>query len=284
MIFSQLVHVIGFDFAIQWICWSISAYLHTEKFYDLAGSSTFLFLSIFCYKKYSSGHSRAAVQVTFIITWAVRLGLFLFTRILKDGQDRRFNKARDDPKILFVYWTLQGVWVFITLLPSLIMITEKRQSNLNFQDMLGWTLWIVGFLMEVVADYQKSQFRSIPANQDKFISTGLWSISRHPNYFGEILLWFGLFISASSSFTNWYQYLTILSPTFVYYLITRKSGIPLLERHAQTKWGRLIDYQKYVQDTPVLIPSLFWKKRGNFNTLLFSYWDGSDQIRDQIYT
>jgi len=260
MALSALLHILGLDFAVQWIFWSISAYFHTEKFYDLIGSSTFILLTTLCLRNYSSGHLRSTVQATFVLTWATRLGLFLFTRILKDGQDRRFNKARDDPKILFVFWSLQGVWVFVTLLPTLIMLTSRRQPNLNIQDLLGWTLWIVGFVVEVLADYQKSQFRSNPANYDKFINTGLWSVSRHPNYFGEILLWFGLFISASTSFTKWYHYLTILSPSFVYLLITRKSGIPLLEAHGQRKWGHLADYQRYLQETPVLFPSLFWKQ------------------------
>jgi len=143
----------------------------------------------------------------------------------------------------------------MTLLPTLVMLTQKRQPSLNIQDWLGWTLWIVGFVIEVVADHQKSQFRSIPSNQEKFISKGLWRFSRHPNYFGEILLWFGLFVSASSSFTKWFQYLTILSPTFVYLLITRKTGIPLLERYGLRKWGHMRDYQKYLQRTPVLVPT-----------------------------
>jgi len=257
MAFAALLHILGLDIAVQWIFWCFSAYFHTEKLYDLIGSSTFILLTIVCFRNYSSDHLRSTIQVTFILTWAARLGFYLFTRILKDGQDRRFNKARDDPKRLFVMWTLQGVWVFVTLLPTLIMLIQRRQPSVNFQDFLGWGLWMIGFVIEALGDYQKSQFRSNPANYDKFINTGLWSISRHPNYFGEILLWFGLFISASSSFTKWYQYLTILSPTFVYLLITRLSGVPLLESYAQRKWGHLADYQRYVQETPILVPSLF---------------------------
>ena len=148
----------------------------------------------------------------------------------------------------------------MTLLPTLMMLTQRLQPSLNYQDGLGWTLWMVGFAIEVLADHQKSQFRSHPTNHEKFISTGLWSRSRHPNYFGEILLWYGLFITASSTFTKWYQYLSILSPTFVYLLITRKTGIPLLERYGQRKWGHTGNYKKYLRETPVLIPTLLRRR------------------------
>ena len=94
--------------------------------------------------------------------------------------------------------------MFFTLLPSLMMVTKRLQPRLTTQDFIGWTIWLVGFSIEVFADYQKSVFRSDPTNKDTFITTGLWSLSRHPNYFGEILLWFGLYITASSSFNNWW--------------------------------------------------------------------------------
>jgi steroid 5-alpha reductase family enzyme len=135
-------------------------------------------------------------------------------------------------------------------------VMEKRQMKLGAQDYLGWTLWIIGFATEVIADHQKGQFRADPLNKETFIKTGLWSLSRHPNYFGEILLWFGLFISASSNFTKWWQYLSILSPTAVYLLITKMSGIPLLEQHGLKNWGHLPEYQTYLNNTPELIPQL----------------------------
>ena len=157
------------------------------------------------------------------------------------------------------------------------MMLQRKQPTLNAQDWLGWTMWTVGFATEVMADYQKSQFRSDPSNAGKFINTGLWSISRHPNYFGEILLWFGLFVSASSSYTKWWylikevasfslsinffsvyiqsrEYLSIMSPMFLTFLITKMSGIPPLESYGAKKWGHLPEYQAYLEKTPVLIP------------------------------
>ncbi|KAG7153786.1 Zinc finger protein 362-like [Homarus americanus] len=135
------------------------------------------------------------------------LGLFLFTRIVKAGKDRRFDKTRANPVRFFYAWTLQGVWVLVTILPSLLAVLSPRQRPVGTRDYIGWGIWAMGFLIEVVADYQKTVFKNNPANKDKFINTGLWALSRHPNYFGEILLWFGLYVSASSTFSGW-EYLT----------------------------------------------------------------------------
>jgi len=253
----------GIDFGVQWVMWGISSLLRTERFYDLTGSSTFLLIALKAYFDYSGKNVRAKIQTSAVVIWAVRLGFYLFSRVLKDGHDRRFTKAKEDPSLFLVYWTIQGVWILVTLLPSLMMIMEKSQGKVTIQEYLGWTMWTVGFLIEVIADYQKDQFRRDPANKDKFISTGLWSLSRHPNYAGEIFLWFGLFVSASSSFTSWWQHLSILSPTFVYLLITKVSGIPLLEQYGLKKWGNMPDYQAYINQTPELFPSLMqlinWK-------------------------
>ncbi|KZS12491.1 Uncharacterized protein APZ42_022630 [Daphnia magna] len=256
MAFMKLLYLSAIDFGIQWILWGLASWLKTEKFYDLAGSSTFALIAFLAYNKYSTGHIRTKIQTTAILLWAVRLGFYLFSRVLKEGHDRRFKDAKEDPSVFFVYWTLQGVWVIVTLLPSLLMVMQRRQPPLSALDWLGWLMWLVGFITEVVADYQKSQFRSNPANAGKFINTGLWSISRHPNYFGEILLWCGLFTSASSTFTNWWEYLTILSPMFLTYLITQMSGVPPLEKYGLQKWGLLPEYRAYLKNTPVLVPYL----------------------------
>ena len=158
-----------------------------------------------------------------------------------------------------------------------MLANEDNDKPLGKQDYLGWALWATGMFFEIVADMQKTAFKNDPKNQvsahhifensepkskyrlftqGKFITTGLWSISRHPNYFGEILLWFGLYISASSVFKGW-QYLGVLSPLFVHLLITRVSGIPLLEKAGLKKWGHLKEYQEYLKNTPSLVP--FWK-------------------------
>ena len=195
---------------------------------------------------------------------------------MKDGKDKRFDKVRDQPLRFLVFWLIQGLWVFVTLLPTLMLNESKRDRPLGAQDYIGWAIWAAGMVFEVTADLQKSAFRRDPANdvrlkfqlrkgyqfftvfsmfQGKFINTGLWSISRHPNYFGEISLWFGLYVSASSVFSG-LEYLAVLSPVFVHLLITKVSGIPLLEKAALKKWGSLPQYKEYLKNTPVLVPFL----------------------------
>ena len=136
------------------------------------------------------------------MAWAARLGLFLLIRVIRTGGDRRFEKALQNPLLFFQFWFLQGLWVFVTLLPTLMMNLAERELALGVRDYLGWFLWAVGMAFEVVADMQKSQFRAQPDNRGQFIRTGLWSISRHPNYFGEILLWFGLYMGKGKSMTR----------------------------------------------------------------------------------
>jgi len=252
---NKLLNLLATSLGIQWVGWSISAYFHTEKFYDLTGSLTFLLLSQQSYNA-SNQTNRQTIQCWMVTAWACRLGTFLFTRIIKDGKDPRFDKVRDEPSRLLVFWTIQGFWVFITLLPTFLLNESTRNKDITRQDYLGWGIWVVGFAFEVIADYQKSAFRSVPENKGKFIQSGLWSISRHPNYFGEISLWFGLYISASTVFKG-YQSFSVLSPIAVMLLITKVSGIPLLEKAGLRKWGKLAEYRKYLEQTPVLVP--FWK-------------------------
>lgn len=249
---SSWLQLLGVSVGVQWIAWTVAVFFQTEKFYDLVGSLTFLLVNHLSHGR-SSLTSRQNVVSYLVFAWACRLGTFLFLRVLKDGGDRRFDKAKHDPATFFKFWTIQGLWVFITLIPAITLNTSRRNPALSYRDYLGWVVWGLGFLLELVADMQKSIFKSNPANEGKFIQSGLWSVSRHPNYFGEICLWFGVYITCSSVFRRW-QYLTVASPVMVMLLITRISGIPLLEAAGQRRWGASAEYQKYLEDTPVLVP------------------------------
>jgi steroid 5-alpha reductase family enzyme len=153
---SSLAKVVVIDFAIQWSMWILAAHLKTEKFYDLIGSVSFITLSLLSLSWNGHPTARQKVQTAAICAWAMRLGLFLLVRVIKVGADRRFNKVRDNPRIFFVYWTMQGLWVLVSLLPTLIMNSKTKDWPLQTRDYAGWTLWGIGFLLEMMADYQKS--------------------------------------------------------------------------------------------------------------------------------
>jgi steroid 5-alpha reductase family enzyme len=189
------------------------------------------------------------------VIWATRLGTFLFRRIRKAGKDDRFDDIKPSFIRFLNVWTIQGLWVTFTMAAALIAITSTNQKPLDIFAIIGLLVWLIGFSIEVTADAQKSRFNAKPENKGKFISSGLWSRSRHPNYFGEIVLWVGVAIIALPVLQGW-QWIALISPIFVTLLLTRVSGIPLLEKKADQKWGGQEDYEEYKKNTPVLIPRL----------------------------
>ena len=243
-------------FFIQWILFIPAFYFQTEKFYDLTGSATYLFIVI-----YISYQSKVAININMgsillascIILWAIRLGSFLFTRIHKAGVDKRFSSIKPSPTRFFMAWTFQGMWVSICSMCALTAIASKNGVVLNGVFYIGMLVFIFGFLVEIIADWQKSNFRKNPTNKNQFIAQGLWSYSRHPNYFGEITLWLGISIMSFSSLSSW-QYITLISPVFTYILLVYISGVRILEIAGMEKWGHLDSYQQYIRRTPSLFP------------------------------
>jgi steroid 5-alpha reductase family enzyme len=240
-------------FIIQWIVFIPAFLFQTEKFYDLTGSLTYLTVSISALLLSESPDARAWLLLALVLIWAVRLGFFLFTRVLMSGKDSRFDEIKPSLPRFLLAWTLQGLWISFTLAAALAAITSRLRVPLDFFAVLGLLVWISGFSIEAIADWQKNRFRADPANQGRFIRSGLWSWSRHPNYFGEITLWTGVAIIALPVLRGW-QFLTLISPVFIFILLTRISGIPMLEQKADEKWGGQADYEQYKASTSVLVP------------------------------
>ena len=240
-------------FVIQWGAF-VPAFLgQTERFFDLTGSLTYIFITLSLLLLTPGVDARALLVGALVIAWAGRLGTFLFRRVSRAGADDRFDEIKPSlPRFLNV-WTIQGLWVTFTAAAACVTITSANRVPLGWFALLGTLVWLLGFGLEVVADWQKSRFRADPDNRGRFISTGLWSISRHPNYLGEILLWAGVAIIALPVLQGW-QWVAIISPLFVTLLLTRVSGIPLLEKKAEQKWGGQADYEEYKARTPVLVP------------------------------
>jgi steroid 5-alpha reductase family enzyme len=242
-------------FVIQWLAFIPAFIFQTEKFYDLVGSLTYLITIYTVFFVNKSFDSRSILVLSMITIWAVRLGSFLFYRVHKTGKDGRFDEMKKSFIRFLNAWTIQGMWVTLTLLAALIVLSSGETVELGYVALTGAVLWVIGFLFEAIADFQKSRFKSNPDNKGKFINSGLWSLSRHPNYFGEIVLWAGILVIAIPLFSG-LQWIGLISPVFVTILLTKISGIPILEKRGDDKWGGQKDYEKYKQETPVLIPKL----------------------------
>ena len=243
----------GIAYVINWAAYVPSNAAKTERYYDLTGSITYLTVTALALLLSTDIDVRAVIAGAMIAVWAIRLGTFLFRRVRRDGKDGRFDEIKLDPLRFLMAWTLQGLWVLLTIACALAIITSADRRDLGWVAGIGIAVWAVGFAIEVVADRQKSAFRRDPANDGRFITTGLWAWSRHPNYFGEITLWFGMAILAVPILSGW-RWILLISPVFVYVLLTRISGVPMLEARSERRWGDDPDFRQYTETTPVLIP------------------------------
>ena len=241
-------------FAIQGLAFVPAFLYQTERYYDLIGSLTYISAVVLILLCSGEIDLRRILIASFILIWAARLGSFLFSRIKRDGGDSRFDKIKPSALLFFRTWMLQGLWVTVTAGAALAALSGGRSVPLNIFDGVAIALWLSGFAIEVIADGQKRQFRQTQTS-DTFIATGLWSLSRHPNYFGEIMLWAGIALLALPALASW-QYVTLISPVFVYLLLARISGIPLLEHKADRRWGNEQAYIVYKKHTPVLVPGM----------------------------
>lgn len=244
---------VALAFIIQWLAFIPAFVFRTEKFYDLTGSITYLTVMAVALLLSPSIDTRSLLLAGIVAIWAVRLGSFLFMRIRAAGEDRRFREIKQSFARFLMTWTLQGLWVAFSLSSALAAITSTVRKELDAFAVIGFLVWLFGFGIEVIADKQKSDFNATPGNKDKFIRSGLWSWSRHPNYFGEIVLWIGVMIIAMPILQGW-QWATLISPIFIIILLTRISGVPMLEKRADEKWGGQPEYEAYKAGTSVLVP------------------------------
>jgi steroid 5-alpha reductase family enzyme len=239
-------------FAINWLAFIPAAITQTEHYYDLTGGISYVTVTIAAVLLSGELDLRATLVAGMVLVWSIRLASFLFIRISKAGSDSRFDEIKTRPLQFLMAWTLQGLWVLLTAAAALAVITGGVSKPLGIVGAIGLAIWLAGFLIETVADLQKTRFKNDPDNKGKFISTGLWAWSRHPNYFGEIVLWVGMAIVAIPVLQGW-QWATLISPVFVYFLLTKVSGVPMLEDKADERWGGQDDYEEYKRRTPVLI-------------------------------
>ena len=240
-------------YGINWIVFIPSNAAKTEHYFDLTGSATYITVIVVAVALSEELDARALIVAAMVLVWALRLGSFLFRRVLRSGKDGRFDEIKQSPLRFLMTWTLQGLWVLLTVACALAIITGMERQSLGWVGVVGALIWLGGFAVEVVSDRQKSAFKAKPGNEGRFITTGLWAWSRHPNYFGEIVLWTGIAVMALPVLTGW-RWATLVSPLFVTLLLTKVSGIPMLERRAEERWGEEPAFQEYTSRTPVLVP------------------------------
>ncbi len=240
---------------LQVIFFIPSFVLKTEKYYDLVGSLTYITTMSLAYFSVENKTMIDSIIYFYVMVWALRLGIYLFRRVRNDGKDVRFEKAKRHFFWFLQYWMGQALWVSLTACAAIIAILSPEEDTLPVLAMVGMALWLSGFAIESISDYQKRVFRKENNPSEAFIHTGLWARSRHPNYFGEITLWTGIAVIALNTL-NGIEYVTLISAVFVYILLTRMSGVNLLERIADERYGHLEEYQRYKRNTPVLVPKL----------------------------
>ena len=255
--FNSFKFLISMAVLIQFVIFLPSFLFQTEKFYDLTGSLTYISVTSIAYFSLDNPSTIDTILYLYVIVWAGRLGIFLFRRINKDGKDERFDKAKKKFFWFLQYWMGQAAWVVFSAGASILAILSPVEAELEVLAFIGIFLWWSGFLIEVISDYQKRKFRETSDPKTEFISTGLWARSRHPNYFGEITLWVGMAVISLSSLSGIEYVTAVVSPLFVYLLLRKAEGVPMLERIADERYGELSDYQEYKANTPVLMMKIF---------------------------
>ncbi|MDG2276855.1 MAG: DUF1295 domain-containing protein [Pseudomonadales bacterium] len=254
---SLFVLLMFLSFGVNWLMFIHSWLNRSEKLFDLVGSITFVLVTLLALVVSGNFDLRALLISAAIIVWALRLGPFLHGRIVKSGEDRRFRYIKQSFTWLLMTWTMQANWVFVTAACGLAALTSSKVAPPDWTLFVGFSVWCFGFAVEVIADRQKSAFKADPNNDGRFIQSGLWAWSRHPNYFGEILLWAGVALMAVPALLG-NQMFTLVAPLFVIAQLTLISGVPLLERRADKIWGDEAAYQKYKRQTPAL---MLWPPR-----------------------
>lgn len=225
----------------------------TDKFTDFTYGLTFILLTLLYLN--SSGTS-SDVQIALaglVIIWAVRLISYLLIRILKIKKDSRFDKMRTDLKAYLQFWLGQGFVAWVVLLPASLVLSGEVALTNNPLTHIGLVIWMLGFLIETVADHQKFTFKNKKGNKNKWVDVGLWKYSQHPNYFGEMLLWWGIFIFVLPALSG-FQYATIIGPLFITHILINVTGIPPLQARYDKKYKGNKEYQKYKRSTSRLVP------------------------------
>lgn len=234
--------------------YAFAAGLKIDKVTDFAFGTNTVGVAVLTFFMAQSYFTRQIIVNCLVLLWGIRITAYLLRRILTIGEDNRFDEYRGKPLVFLRFWIFQMISIFAICLP-LIFLNANVTSNpdLNWRDFLGWALYLIGFIFETVGDHQKFLYKLDPKNKGHWCDVGLWSISRHPNYFGEFMMWWGIFSSCSSVF-NGPDWATIVGPVYLFVVIMFLSGTTRLEQSADERYWDRDEYQEYKKSVSVLIP------------------------------
>lgn len=252
-----MLHILAISLAISLVInaamFLLAYWLQSDKLTDASYAVSFIALALFCLSR-SDYSSPGLVGLSLIIVWALRIGSFLLYRVIKSGRDPRFDEMRESFVKFGRFWLGQALTVWILMIPATLAFTHK--SKWGMLSIIGVVVWLIGFTTEAIADLQKYRFTHDPKHKNQWIESGLWRYSRHPNYFGEILVWIGMYIFALPSLTTLEAIVALVSPLFIATLLLFVSGIPILEKSADKRWGTSPAYRTYKKRTSLLVPFL----------------------------
>lgn len=250
-IVSQLTVALVVSLGINLSMFLIAFWRKSDKLTDISYAATFATIAIWSFVT-SSQTWYHALLLLMVLVWAVRLGGFLLYRVIKKGKDARFDGMRESFTKFGKFWLAQAITVWVMMIPSVFAF--NAEPSRDWLAITGVIIWAIGLACETVADLQKLAFNNNPANKNKWIDTGIWHYSRHPNYFGEILVWVGVYLFTLASLPLLPAIIGLVSPAFIIILLLFISGIPILEKSADERWGNDLKYKIYKKQTSVLIP------------------------------
>ena len=228
--------------------------LKTDKLTDFSYSLGFIVIASWTFLQGERNAYHLWLYIL-IVLWSLRLGAYLVYRIAKTGVDKRFDQIRINFWKFIQFWVFQAIVIPIILLPSIYFF--KLNAGFEVSMVFGIVIWTTGLIIESLADIQKLNFKNNVANKNKWIETGVWKYSRHPNYLGEILCWLGIYIFTFGSLEGYEKIIALLSPLTISVLLIFISGIPILEKKADERWGSNSVYKKYKKETSILIPFIY---------------------------
>lgn len=238
--------------------------LQSDKLTDISYALTFIAIAGAAFAANIATPYKVMLLISLLL-WSLRIGGFLLLRVIRSGKDARFDEMRSDFWKFGRFWLLQGISVWILMIPSTLAFYADS-STLGIVSCVGLAIFAAGLIIETIADYQKATFNRTPERKGRWIDIGLWRYSRHPNYFGEILVWIGVYMYAAPSLELSATLVALISPLFIGTLLVFVSGIPILEKSADKRWGDDIRYQQYKQQTSILIPWYPSRNKASFES------------------